>query len=441
MLAFATALLSVILLPATEFSSQHPLPHKISSLLTIDGYALMLSVITILSAIIVTYLSRNYLLYQESDKEEYFIILFVAVLGSLLLIAASNFITLFLGIETLSISLYVLVSYRRSRHKSIEAGVKYLVLASVASAFLLFGMGLIYAHLGSLDFSVIASAGTVSFNDIFFVSGFAMMMVGLGFKLALAPFHMWTPDVYQGAPVPITTFISTVSKGSVIAVILRFFYAVHGFSNPNFIIIISILAILSMFLGNLLAIRQQNIKRILAYSSISNMGYLIVTLLIGGSQGISSAIFYILSYFIAILGAFGVITLLSSRDFEAEMLPDYRGLFWKQPLVAIVFTITMLSLAGIPLTSGFMGKFYLVYAGVNSGVWLLVVSLIINSIIGLYYYLRVVTTMFSTSGDKSMQQISLTGSIILSLIAIGILWVGLFPQQIIHYIRIYSVMG
>lgn len=441
MLAFATALLSVILLPATEFSSQHPLPHKISSLLTIDGYALMLSVITILSAIIVTYLSRNYLLYQESDKEEYFIILFVAVLGSLLLIAASNFITLFLGIESLSISLYVLVSYRRSRHKSIEAGVKYLVLASVASAFLLFGMGLIYAHLGSLDFSVIASAGTVSFNDIFFVSGFAMMMVGLGFKLALAPFHMWTPDVYQGAPVPITTFISTVSKGSVIAVILRFFYAVHGFSNPNFIIIISILAILSMFLGNLLAIRQQNIKRILAYSSISNMGYLIVTLLIGGSQGISSAIFYILSYFIAILGAFGVITLLSSRDFEAEMLPDYRGLFWKQPLVAIVFTITMLSLAGIPLTSGFMGKFYLVYAGVNSGVWLLVVSLIINSIIGLYYYLRVVTTMFSTSGDKSMQQISLTGSIILSLIAIGILWVGLFPQQIIHYIRIYSVMG
>lgn len=441
LIAFALILLSVILIPLSDYAIQHPLPHKISSLLIIDGYTIILSLITVLLALIVTYLSHNYLLYQESDKEEYFIILFVAVLGALLLIAASNFITLFLGIETLSISLYVLISYRRMLHKSIEAGVKYLVLASVSSAFLLFGMGLIYLKTGGLDFSVLALSSKETFTDPLFITGFAAMMVGLGFKLALVPFHMWTPDVYEGAPVPVATFISTISKGSVVAVLLRFFYNVDGFNNKSFIVIISIMAIFSMFIGNLLAIRQQNIKRILAYSSISNMGYLIVTLLIGGSQGISSAIFYIISYFIAIVGAFGVITLLSSKNFEAEMLHDYRGLFWKQPLTALIFTVTMLSLAGIPLTSGFMGKFYLVYTGVFSGLWLLIISLIINSIIGLYYYLRVVTTMFSSIGETQLSSISLTGKIVLSLIAAGILWIGLFPQWIIHYITVFSVMG
>ncbi|HEX2976450.1 MAG TPA: NADH-quinone oxidoreductase subunit N, partial [Bacteroidales bacterium] len=317
LLAFFLALISFAVMPISDYSGQFILPHEISSLFIIDGYTMILGSITILCALTITYFSRNYLLYQESQKEEYFIVLFVAVLGALLLIAASNFISLFLGLETLSISLYILVSYRRARHKSLEAGVKYLVLASVASAFLLFGMGLIYAHLGTLDFSAFANVSADAFNNMLFVTGFAMMMVGLGFKLALVPFHMWTPDVYEGAPVPVATFISTVSKGSVIAVVLRFFYAIDGFNNQNFIIIVSVLAIFSMFLGNLLAIRQQNIKRILAYSSISNMGYLVVTLLIGGPQGISSAIFYIMTYFVTLLAAFGVITLFSRRDIEA----------------------------------------------------------------------------------------------------------------------------
>lgn len=441
LLAFFLALISFAVMPISDYSGQFILPHEISSLFIIDGYTMILGSITILCALTITYFSRNYLLYQESQKEEYFIVLFVAVLGALLLIAASNFISLFLGLETLSISLYILVSYRRARHKSLEAGVKYLVLASVASAFLLFGMGLIYAHLGTLDFSAFANVSADAFNNMLFVTGFAMMMVGLGFKLALVPFHMWTPDVYEGAPVPVATFISTVSKGSVIAVVLRFFYAIDGFNNQNFIIIVSVLAIFSMFLGNLLAIRQQNIKRILAYSSISNMGYLVVTLLIGGPQGISSAIFYIMTYFVTLLAAFGVITLFSRRDIEADLVSDYRGLFWKYPVIATILTISMLSLAGIPLTSGFMGKFYLVYAGVNSGLWILMISLILNSIIGLYYYLRVVTTMFTASDGTRLPAISLTGTIVLSLIAIGIIWLGLFPQSVIHYISLFSIMG
>ena len=230
--------------------------------------------------------------------------------------AASNFVSLFLGLETLSISLYVLIAYRRSRDHSIEAGVKYLILASVSSAFLLFGMGLIYVNTGSLEINtgslefnrIIPPLSNVVYSEPLLLTGFGMMMVGIGFKLALVPFHMWTPDVYQGAPVPVTTYIATVSKGAVMALLLRFFFSIRGFQNPGFILIITIIAILSMFVGNLLALKQQNVKRILAYSSIANMGYLLVTLLIGNETGIHAAIFYIVSYIITSLGAFGVIT-------------------------------------------------------------------------------------------------------------------------------------
>jgi len=189
-----------------------------------------------------------------------------------------------------------------------------------------------------------------------------------------------------------------------------------------------------MFVGNLLAIRQQNVKRILAYSSISNMGYLLVTLLVGGANGIQSAIFYILSYVITTLAAFGVIALLSNREFDAEMLDDFKGLFWKRPWIAFVFTLAMLSLAGIPLTAGFMAKFYLVFAGIDSNLWLLVGSLIINSVIGLYYYLRVVSTMFSTANEKQLPAISFTGHFVLGLMVIGILGLGVFPQWVFHLI-------
>ena len=194
------------------------------------------------------------------------------------------------------------------------------------------------------------------------------------------------------------------------------------------------IAIFSMFVGNLLAIRQQNIKRILAYSSISNMGYILVTLLVGGESGISSAIFYIISYIITTLGAFGVIALLSDRNHDADMLEYYKGLFWKRPWVAFVFTITMLSLAGIPLTAGFMAKFYIVFAGVDSKLWLLVGSLILNSVIGLYYYLRVVSTMFSTANNQTLPVISFMGQLTLGLIVISIFWLGVFPQWIFQLI-------
>lgn len=417
------------------------IPQMVSELLIVDGFTILLSAIILLACIVITLLSGNYLLRQEGEKEEYFVVLFIAALGSLILIAAANFVSLFLGLETLSISLYILIAYRRSDEHAIEAGVKYLVLASVASAFLLFGMGLIYLYAGSLEFSMIATfLSTKGFTNPLLLAGFGMMMVGIGFKLALVPFHMWTPDVYQGVPLPVATFIATVSKAAVMAVILRFFYSIRGFDNYNFILAVSFIAILSMFVGNLLAIRQQNIKRILAYSSISNMGYLLVTLLVGRTEGVSAAVFYIISYILTTLAAFGVIVLLSDKVHDAETLDDYKGLFWKKPWIASIFTIAMLSLAGIPLTTGFMAKFYIVFAGINTNLWLLVISLVINSVIGLYYYIRVVATMFSPAKDDELPVISQSLQIVLTLIAACILWLGVFPQWIFLLIARYSGM-
>jgi NADH-quinone oxidoreductase subunit N len=317
--------------------------------------------------------------------------------------------------------------------------VKYLVLASVSSAFLLFGMGLIYLNTGSLEFNRIAIVlKSLDYSTPLLLTGFSMMIVGIGFKLALVPFHMWTPDVYEGAPVPVTAFIATVSKGAVMALLLRFFYAIYGFRNYNFILMITVVAILTMFVGNLLAIRQQNLKRILAYSSIANMGYLVITLLMGSKEGISAAVFYIVSYIITTLGAFGVITLLSGRDNDADNLQDYAGLFWKRPWVAIVFTLSLLSLAGIPITTGFIAKFYLVFTGINSGLWILVISLIINSVIGLYYYLRVITTLFSPANKVIFPAISFEGKLVLGIVTLALLWLGINPEGAIHFIAQFS---
>jgi len=197
-------------------------------------------------------------------------------------------------------------------------------------------------------------------------------MVGIGFKLALVPFHMWTPDVYQGAPAPVSAYVATASKGAVMAVLIRFFFNLRGFENQYLIVAISGIAILSMFVGNILAIRQKNIKRLLGYSSIANMGYLIIILLTGTGKGIQASIFYLISYFFTTLGAFGVITLLSTSGREAENIDDFKGLFWKRPGIAVVFTLSLLSLAGIPLTAGFIAKFYVILEGMNAGLMTLI---------------------------------------------------------------------
>jgi NADH-quinone oxidoreductase subunit N len=434
-IVYSFSILSFLVAAASVFFIIPSVPRLVEPLFIIDLYSLFFLGIIILSALLVTLLSYDYIKQLDGVREEYYIILFTATLGASLLAVANHFILFFLGIEMLSISLYVLIAFQRSKDSSIEAGIKYLILASVSSAFLLFGMALIYTASGTMQFSGIVSAisNGVKLSPLI-ISGFGMMMVGIGFKLALVPFHMWAPDVYQGAPAPVTAYIATVSKGAVMAVLIRFFFNIRGFDNHYIFVVISGIAILSMFIGNLLAIKQQNIKRLLAYSSIANMGYLIIILLTGSDEGIQASVFYLISYFITSIGAFGVISLLSTCNYEAEKIEDYKGLFWKRPWIAIVFTLSLLSLAGIPITAGFIAKFYVIFEGMKAGLMLLVVAMIINSVIGLYYYLRVITTLFATANETELQVLSLTGKITIAVIALSILILGIYPGWLIDII-------
>ena len=411
------------------------IPNTIGTLFIVDVYGLFFLGILLVSALLVTFISYEYIKQLEGIREEYYIIIFTSTLGAALLAVANHFVIFFLGIETLSISLYILIAFQKSKSNSIEAGIKYLILASVSSAFLLFGMALIYTASGTMQFTAIVKVfGGGDHLSPLIISGFGMMMVGIGFKLALVPFHMWTPDVYQGAPAPVSAFVATVSKGAVMAVLIRFFFSLKGFNNHYFFVTISAIAILSMFFGNILAIKQKNLKRLLGYSSIANMGYLIIILLVGTNRGIHASVFYLISYFITTIGAFGVISLLSSDKYEAENIEDYKGLFWKKPWIAIVLTLSLLSLAGIPLTSGFIAKFYIIFEGMKAGLLVLIISLLINSVIGLYYYLRVITALFSTAGDNMLPELAPWGNVTLAIIAISILILGIYPGWLIDII-------
>lgn len=438
---FGFSVLAFIAAIASVFYILPVIPHAIAPLFLIDSYSLFFLGIILISALLITLLSYNYLKQLDGIREEYYIIIFTSTLGASLLAVANHFILFFLGLETLTLSLYILIAFEKSKSRSIEAGIKYLVLASVSSAFLLFGMGLMYLTFGTMQFSAIVVAMThlVKLPPLF-IYGFGMMLVGIGFKLALVPFHMWTPDVYQGAPAPVSSYIATVSKGAVMAVFIRFFFTIKGFENQSIFLVISGIAILSMFVGNILAIQQKNIKRLLAYSSIANMGYLIIILLTGSNTGIQSSIFYLITYFITTIGAFGVISLLSTNQFEMEEIIDYKGLFWKKPWVATVLTLCMLSLAGIPITAGFIAKFYLILESMNAGLLILVFAMIINSVIGLYYYLRVINTMFSTANTTELPSISFLGKLTLAFISVSILVLGVYPGWLIDFIAKYAIL-
>jgi NADH-quinone oxidoreductase subunit N len=387
-------LLSLAALPLAATGA----PCAVTPLFLIDGYVLFYAGLVVASALIVAILSYAYLeRTDDGPKEEYYLLLLTATLGAALLPASVHFASFFLGLETLSVSLLGLIAYACRRVSAAEAGMKYLILAGTASAFLLFGMALIYADLGQMSF-----AGTGMLQqargqapDLYRLVGLAMILTGVGFKLSLVPFHMWAPDIYEGAPAPITGFVAVVSKIAVFAVVLRFFGLAHGVADPALREALAVIAVLSMLGGNLLALLQDNVKRLLAYSSIAHLGYLFVAFLAGGSLGVQAASYYLAAYAVTSLGAFGIVALLTppggGRD--ADRLEDYRGLFRTRPFLAGSLALLMLSLAGMPPTMGFIAKVYVVSSGIGAGLSWPVVALVLGSVIGLYYYLRVVVEM------------------------------------------------
>jgi NADH-quinone oxidoreductase subunit N len=418
-------------------------PVQVTPLFLIDGYALFYSGLILLSALVVALLSYDYLEGRREDPAEYYILLLIATLGSMVLVAASHFASFFLGLEVLSISLYALIAYDR-RPLMAEAAVKYLVLAAASASFLLFGMALVYAQLGTMSFSEIASKlASAGATDLVCVVATVMIIVGIGFKLALVPFHMWTPDVYQGAPAPITAFIATVSKGAVFALLLRYFSGMDLHAYGPLFAIFTIIAIVSMFAGNLLALFQTNIKRLLAYSSIAHLGYLLVAFLSSGPLRVSAVTFYLVAYFVMTLGAFGVVTVLSGKENDADRIEEYHGLFTRRPGLAGIFTVMLLSLAGMPLTAGFIGKFYLVAAGVGSMLWLLVITLLVNSAIGLFYYLRVIAVMFVREPEPGVTLPArlLTGGLVLAALFVILVCLGVYPTPLLEMIQAIRLGG
>ena len=441
----SSLLLFAVTLCSTVFTADI-LPYRIPPLLIFDGFSSFITALIIFSSLVVNILSYVYFDEKEESPKEYYVLLFLCTLGSCVLAMSNHFVSLFLGLEILTVGLYALIAYLRGRNHNVEAGVKYLVLAAFSSAFLLFGMALIYLETGTMNFSEIGERlRAVDTIPVIFITGLGMMLVGVGFKLAIFPFHMWTADIYQGAPAPVTAFIATASKGGMFAVLFRFFASIQGFNFPEIVTILSVVAIASMLVGNLLALRQNNVKRILAYSSIAHFGYLFVAFIPGNAISLEAISFYLLSYFITTLTAFGIVTLLSVRETDAEDIGRYKALFWQHPVLACVLTAALLSLAGIPLTAGFIGKFYVLAAGLQGGLWLLAIILVLSSVVGLYYYLRIITTMFSKEEHAELVEkkahpgFYLASSAALVILTFVILLLGIYPDAVIKLLAGFSI--
>lgn len=411
------------------------LPQKVGSLLIVDGYAAFFVCLVLAAAFAVVLLSYPYLESRNGRHEEYYLLLLIATLGASILVASAHFASFFLGLEILGVSLYALIGYRGGLN-GVEAAMKYLVLAAISSAFLLFGMALVYAQAGSLEFAKISERVSGAGITMLLASG--LLITGIGFKLAVAPFHMWTPDVYEGAPATVTAFIASVSKGAVFALLLRYFALIDLHAAPTMLTAFSILAALSMIVGNLLALLQTNVKRMLAYSSVAHLGYLLVAFVASGPLRPVAVGYYLAAYFITIVGAFGVIAALSRQGRDVETAAELTGLAWSKPWHAAVLTAMLLSLAGIPLTAGFVGKFYLIAAGIGSDLWTLVLCLLAASAIGLYYYIRVILALFAQP-DQEVSPVSaepsyLSGSVLIGL-TFALVFIGVYPAPLIAVIQ------
>jgi NADH-quinone oxidoreductase subunit N len=394
-LAFVLTLCGLGVTFGLLFVSASRTSRVVTPLVSMDAYTLFfIGLITAATAVVVV-LSRGYLKRLPLHPEEYYVLLLTATLGGAALVASTHFASFFLGLEILSVSLYALIVYPVYRADAVEAAVKYLVLAGATSAFLVFGMALVYAEGGTMSAAGVSKliSGLGSGSAVITI-GVVMILVGVGFKLAVVPFHMWTPDVYQGAPAPVTAYIATVSKGAVFALLLRYMLPVSSDTSSTLFLALAAVAIASMLAGNLLALRQDNVKRILAYSSIAHLGYLLVAFLASGERAGVAVGFYLIAYFATSLVAFGVVTVLSNGERDADLMLDYRGLGARRPWLAAIFSVALLSLAGMPLTMGFIGKFLIVTAGGGAALWALVVVLVLSSTIGLYYYTRLIVAMY-----------------------------------------------
>jgi NADH-quinone oxidoreductase subunit N len=400
-----------------------------------DGLGDVLKVFIYLVSAGVFLYARDYLRVRHLYKGEFYVLGLFGVLGMMVLVSAHSFLTIYLGLELLSLSLYAMVAFDRDSRFASEAAMKYFVLGALASGMLLYGMSILYGVTGSLDIAevsaAIGAADTAGLN-IVLTFGLVFTLVGIAFKFGAVPFHMWIPDVYHGAPTAVTTFISTAPKIAAFAMLMRLLVEGMGGLHAEWRDMLVILAVLSLAIGNIVAIAQVNIKRMLAYSTISHVGFLLLGVLAGTPEGYTAAMFYTLTYAVMALGSFGMVILLSRAGFEADRLDDFRGLNERSPWYAFMMLILMFSMAGVPPTVGFYAKLLVLSAVVDVGmVWLAAVA-VVFAIIGAFYYLRIIKLMYF---DKAEDETPLlpTGQmqVALSINGLAVLGLGIFPGALI----------
>ena len=385
--------------------------------------------------------SRSYLAENGLFRGEYFTLALFATLGMMVMISSNSFLTLYIGLELLSLSLYAMVALNRDSARSTEAAMKYFVLGALASGLLLYGMSMVYGATGSLDIATISRTLEMStVNRTVLVFGLVFIVSGLAFKLGVVPFHMWIPDVYEGAPNPVTLFIATAPKLAAFAMAMRLLVNALLALAADWQQMLIVLAVLSMAIGNLAAVAQTNIKRMLAYSTISHMGFLLLGLLsgvVGGNwlsaaDAYSAAMFYAIVYVLTTLAAFGVVLLLSRQGFEAEQINDLRGLNRRSPWFAFIMLITMFSLAGVPPAVGFYAKLMVLQAAISAGhVWLAVVA-VMFSLVGAFYYLRIIKVMYFDEPAENVPELAprMDMSVLLSVNGLSLLILGILPGQL-----------
>jgi NADH-quinone oxidoreductase subunit N len=425
------------LLVTAVFTVAQPVAGRVvalGGLFELDGMAQVLKVVTLVTVAIVFLYSTDYLKRRSILKGEYYVLGLFATLGALVLISAASLITLYLGLELMSLCLYAMVAFDRESGIAAESAIKYFVLGSMASGTLLYGMSIVYGVTGSLELATIASAvsgGGIS-DNVGLIFGVAFLIVGIGFKLGAVPFHMWIPDVYEGSPTCVTLFIGTASKLAAFALAMRLLPEALGAAQPDWSQMLIVLSVLSIAIGNIVAIAQSNLKRMLAYSTISHIGYILLGILSGTAQGYQAAMFYMISYVIVAAGAFGMILLLARQGFEADMLIDYKGLNARSPWFAGMMAILMFSLAGLPPFVGFWAKLGVIQAVLNvSYTWLAVVA-VLFSVVGAFFYLRVVKLMyFDDPTDSTVLGGSVLMRTVLSANALLVFALGVAPAALI----------
>jgi NADH-quinone oxidoreductase subunit N len=404
-----------------------------NNLYTIDNFGTFFKGLALIVAILVTLLSLRYAEREDILKGDYYALLLFGVLGMMIMVSSTHFVTIFIGLEVMSIAIYVLCGLLSGNPRSAEASLKYFLLGAFATAFLLYGMALIYATTGLLDVREIAGylvSGNFRLTPLFMI-GLAMLVVGFGFKTASVPFHMWTPDVYEGAPTSITAFMATGIKAAAFGAFLRVFYTAFLPLLGAWSGMLWLIAVATMTVGNITALVQDDVKRMLAYSSIAHAGYILIAFLIGDRFSAAGILYYILVYTFMNIGAFAVVILLGQKDAQRTGIEHYAGLAGRHPVIAAAMTVFLLSLAGIPPLAGFMAKFYVLSAAIRAEYYWLAVIGVLNSVVAVYYYLRVVMYMYfrEPAGEMGRPDFSPAYTVVIAISIWALFHMGIFPRD------------